>query len=161
MGYNKEKFNKRGDRGFNKRDFDDHDEAPKKKFPPKKKPVTVTVPFVVTGKDQYGNDYNTDSANALIEDLTNIGAFSKLSVPATMTKANLFGKDDAKGNVNLARVMDYNTETGDISLLFFGKNVDHAERMNGMVIVPRVMTDRDTGNVTCITAFEVIPAMEA
>ena len=160
MRYNNKgnKFNK--DRGFNKREYEQRDEAPKKKFTTKK-PVTTTIPFVVTGKDQRGNEYNANSATALVEELCNDGVFTKLSVMATMTKANLFGKDDAKGNVNLARVMDYNSETGDISLLFFGKNVDHAERMENMVVVPRVMTDRETSNVTCITGFEVVPAMEA
>lgn len=157
MGYNK-KFNKNNnDRGY-KRD-NENDEAPKKKFI-KKKPVTTTIPFVVTGNDQYGNEYNADTATALVEELRDNGVFSKLSVMATMTKSNLFGKD-IKGNVNLARVMDYNSDTGDISLLFFGKNVDHAERMENMVIVPRVMTDRETADVTCITGFEVVPAMEA
>ena len=161
MGYNNKgnKFNKNNDRGF-KRDYEQRDEAPKKKFI-KKKPVTTTIPFVVTGNDQYGNEYNAGTATALVEELRDNGVFSKLSVMATMTKANLFGKEDAKGNLNLARVMDYNSETGDISLLFFGKNVDHADRMENMVIVPRVMTDRETSDVTCITGFEVVPAMEA
>lgn len=160
MGYNnKGKFNKGNDRGYN-RDYEKRDEAPKKKFI-KKKPVTTTISFVVTGNDQYGNEYNADSATALMEELCGNGTFSKLSVMATMTKANLFNKEDAKGNVTLARVMDYNSETGDISMLFFGKNVDYADRMEDKVVVPRVMIDRETGDVTCITGFEVVPAMEA
>lgn len=158
-------YNNKGDNKFNKnnggfkRDYEQRDTT-KKKFV-KKKPVTTTIPFVVTGNDQYGNEYNADTATALVEELRDNGVFSKLSVMATMTKANLFGKEDAKGNINLARVMDYDSETGDISLLFFGKNVDHAERMENMVVVPRVMIARDTSDVTCITGFEVVPAMEA
>ena len=158
-------YNNKGDNKFNKnnggfkRDYEQRDTT-KKKFV-KKKPVTTTIPFVVTGNDQYGNEYNADTATALVEELRDNGVFYKLSVMATMTKANLFGKEDAKGNINLARVMDYDSETGDISLLFFGKNVDHAERMENMVVVPRVMIARDTTDVTCITGFEVVPAMEA
>ena len=115
---------------------------------------------MVTGNDQYGNEYNADTATALVEKLRDNAVFSELSVMATIAKTTLFGKE-TKGNLNLARVMDYNSDTGDMSLLFFGKNVDHAERMDGMVVVPRVMIDRDSGVVTCITGFEVVPAMEA
>ena len=156
--YNKgdNKFNKNNG-GF-KRDYEQRDTT-KKKFV-KKKPVTTTIPFVVTGNDQYGNEYNADTATALVEKLRDNAVFSELSVMATIAKTTLFGKE-TKGNLNLARVMDYNSDTGDMSLLFFGKNVDHAERMDGMVVVPRVMIDRDSGVVTCITGFEVVPAMEA
>ena len=139
-------------------DFKKRDDAPKKFI--KKKPVTVNVPFVVTGNDQYGNTYNAESATVLVEKFRDNNTFAELSVMATIAKSTLLGKD-VKGNLNLARVMDFNSETGDMSLLFFGKIVDHADRMENMVVVPRVMTDRETSDVTCITGFEVVPAMEA
>lgn len=146
---------------FNKKnEFKKRDDVVPKKFI-KKKPVTVNVPFVVTGEDQYGNKYNAESATTLVEKLRDNKTFVELSVMATIAKSTLLDKEGVKGNLNLARVMDFNSETGDVSLLFFGKNVDHAERMDGMVIVPRVMTDRETSDVTCITGFEVVPAMEA
>lgn len=158
MGYNNKNYknNRDNDRGFER---SENHEKPAKKFI-KKKPVTATIPFVVTGSDHHGNEYNAESATALVEKLRDNAVFSELSVMATIAKTTLFGKE-TKGNLNLARVMDYNSDTGDMSLLFFGKNVDHAERMDGMVVVPRVMIDRDSGVVTCITGFEVVPAMEA
>ena len=139
-------------------DFKKGADAPKRFI--KKKPVTVNVPFVVTGVDQHGNSYNAESATMLVEKLRDNNVFTELSVMATIAKTTLFGKE-TKGNLNLARVMDYNSDTGDMALLFFGKNVDHADKMEDMVIVPRVMTDRDTSDETCITGFEVVPAMDA
>ena len=159
MGYNNKNFknNNRGDRNFRS---NDRDEAPKKKFTPKK-PVTTSVPFVVTGTDQYGNNFNAESATALMEKLYTSNTFTMLSVMASMSKKNLFGREDAKGSVNVARVVGYDTTSGSVSLTFFGKNVDNAEKMDGMVVIPHVLIDRATSDASCITGFEIVPEMDA
>ena len=127
----------------------------------KSKPVTKTLSFVVTGKDQNGNDYDANSVNTLVSDLQNSNVFSKLSVMATMTRSLALGKDDAKGVINAARIQSYDAEKGEMSLLFFGKNTDLASIVDDMVIVPHVRTAYRSNVVDTITAFEIVPAMEA
>lgn len=159
MGYNN-KFKNNDHRGDRKDPRTYSNDAPKKKFIPKK-PVTTSVPFVVTGTDQYGNNFNAESAIALMEKLYTNNTFTMLSVMASMSKKNLFGREDAKGSVNVARVVGYDTASGSVSLTFFGKNVDNAEKMDGMVVIPHVLIDRATSDASCITGFEIVPEMDA
>lgn len=158
MGYNKFKNNNRGDHN-DRRNYANND-APKQKFIPKK-PVTTTVPFVVTGTDQRGNTFNAESATALMKQLHDNNTFTVLSVMATMAKKNLFDREDAKGSVNIARIVGYDEESGNVSLTFFGKNVDNAEKMDGMVVIPHVLINRETSDASCITGFEIVPEMDA
>lgn len=146
-GNNKGGYNKGGNRNNNK------------KFTPSK-PVTVQVPFVVSGVTDRGYEYNADSANTLVSELVEAGCFKKLTVMADCDKATLFG-NDAKGSVKLARIMDFDANSGQMSLLFFGRNVDHAEKMNDMAVVPSVLFDRESGDVTNIASFRVVPLTEA
>lgn len=134
---------------------------PINKQPARVKPISKSLPLVITGKDSYGNDYDADSASTLISDLQNNDVFTKLTVMATVAKKICFNKEDARGVTSIARIMGYNHDTGDIELLFYGKNVEFANNIDGMVIVPRVRTNRDTNEVTTITAFEIVPEMEA
>lgn len=129
--------------------------------PARMKPVHKILPFIVTGKDQNGNDYDATSANTIVADLQTAGVFNKLSVMATIAKKYVLNKEDVRGVMNIARVQSYNAESGEIDLLFFGKNVEHAETISDMVVVPRVRTERDSDKVTTILAFEIVNAMEA
>ena len=129
--------------------------------PARTKPVQMNMPFIVTGKDQYGNDYDADSVNELIADIQSTGTFDKLSIMATVAKKVVLNKEDARGVMSVARIQSYNPENGEIDLLFFGKNAEYADKCSGMAVVPRVRCDRDSKKVTTILAFEIINMMEA
>lgn len=127
----------------------------------RKKPITKTFEFIVTGKDPKGYDYDTESLNVMVKDLQNAGVFDKLSIPASAPKSIVLGKDDAKGNMNVARVMSFDETTSKANLLFFGKNIDIAEKLEGLVLVPRVRLGRDNDQVETILSFDLVNAMDA
>lgn len=129
--------------------------------PVRAKPVTVGLPLVVTGKTPNGVDYSVESLNKLVGELQDCGCFTKLSVMATMAKSVLFNKDDARGTATVARITAFNTEDGNMSLLFFGKNVDLADRVKDMVVVPRVRLAHNSDEVETVLSFELVNAMEA
>lgn len=128
--------------------------------PARTKPVVKALPFIVTGKDQHGNDYDANSALALVADLQEAGTFDKLSIMAIVGKKYILNKEDAHGTMSIARVQSYNAESGNVDLLFFGKNTEYANAVENMAVVPRVRTDRDS-KVTTILAFEIVNMMEA
>ena len=125
------------------------------------KPVTKTLPLVVSGKDQNGYDYDADSALDIVADLQSSDVFEKLSVMATIAKSVVLNKDEVRGVMNVARITSYNPETKEMDLLFFGKNTETAAKVDDMVIVPRVRLGRDTDKVATILSFEIVNAMEA
>ena len=129
--------------------------------PARVKPIVKSLPFIVSGKDQNGNDYDAISATNIVADLQANNVFEQLSIMATISKKVIFNKEDARGVMNIARVQSYNTETGDIDLLFFGRNTEYANTVDGMAVVPRVRTERDSDKVTTILAFEIVNMMEA
>ena len=129
--------------------------------PARIKPILKTLPFIVSGKDQKGNDYDADSALNIVTDLQDNAVFEKLSVMATIAKKIALGKEDARGVMSIARVQAYNADKGEVDLLFFGKNAELADVVNEMVVVPRVRMGRDTDEVATILAFEIVNAMEA
>lgn len=125
------------------------------------KPITKTLPLVVSGKDQNGYDYDADSALDIVADLQSSDVFEKLSVMATIAKSVVLNKEDARGVMNVARITSYNPETKEMDLLFFGKNTETAPKVEDMVIVPRVRLGRDTDKVATVLSFEIVNAMEA
>lgn len=129
--------------------------------PARTKPVHKVLPLVITGTDQNGNVYDADSALAIVADLQNAGVFDKLSIMATVGKDLILNKEDARGIMSVARVQSYNAESGEVDLLFFGKNTEYAAVVNDMAVVPRVRTERDSKKVTTILAFEIVNMMEA
>ena len=129
--------------------------------PARTKPVQMNLPFIVTGKEQHGNDYDVNSVNALVADLQSTGTFDKLSVMATVAKKVVLNKEDARGVMSVARIQSYNAENGEIDLLFFGKNAEYAAACSGMAVVPRVRCERDSKKVATILAFEIVDMMEA
>ena len=124
------------------------------------KPVTKTLPLVFIGKDNRGNEYDVDSCRELIADLQNSGCFDKLSVGITIAR-NLIVNEDAKGVTTVARFLEFDTQTEDVQILVMGKNAAFAEKMDDMVIIPRVRIEKDSTIVSAILGFELVPAMEA
>ena len=129
--------------------------------PARIKPVLKTLPFIVSGKDQYGNDYNADSALDIVTNLQDNNVFEKLSVMANIAKKIALGKEDARGVMSVARIQAYTVDNGEVDLLFFGKNAEFANVVDNMVVVPRVRLGRDTDDVATILAFEIVNAMDA
>lgn len=125
------------------------------------KPITKVLPFVVSGQDARGNEYDAASARDLVATLHNGNVFDMLSVMATITRANLEQKEDLRGTVSVARVVAYDEKDDSIKLQFFGKNVEKADAVDNMVVIPHVRFDRATGKVTTISGFEIVNMMDA
>lgn len=131
------------------------------KQPARTKPVTKTIPFIVSGQDRFGNEYNAETAVQIMANLQNADVFAQLSVSACMQKSVCLNKKDIKGTMNVARILSYDSESGNVELLFFGKNVEYAKfEDDTMALVPHVRIDR-SGDVSTISAFEIVPVMEA
>ena len=130
------------------------------------KPVSVSLPVVFTGLDQKGNTYDVDSCKTIINDLQDSGCFDKLSVSVVIARNRVID-ENAKGSLNLARLIKFNKETEEFELLLLGKNTEYADFLNAYsyVIVPRVLTAKakndETPSVSSIIGFEIVPAMEA
>lgn len=121
------------------------------------KPIMKALPLVVTGHDNKGREYDTNSAITLIEDLQNVGVFTKLSVDVTMAKTICLNNPDAKGVMSIARLQSFDPDTMEITVMLFGKNTEFADKIsNKMVIEPRVRTGRDSNEVVTILGFEIV-----
>ena len=141
--------NNRGGRQFNN---NDKPRAPK--------PIVKVLTIVVNGHDRVGKEYNPDSLIKVLTDLQAADVFTKLSINLTIEK-KLCIDGDVKGVLSIARIQSFDTEHGEMSICLFGKNVEYADKITDMVIVPRVRTSRDSDEVSTILGFEIVPAMEA
>ena len=122
----------------------------------KPKFVNKTMQIVVSGKDNYGRTYDPASATAVISELAEAGTFTKLSVMANVANSILTDKEDAKGVRNVARIQSFDAENSTMEVTFFGKNVDFADKLTDLVIVPRVRTAHNSDKVDCIMYFEIV-----
>lgn len=119
------------------------------------KPVTKTLPVVVPGCDAKGNEYDIQSALDLLANLQEAKVFERLSVMVSASTALIIGKEDAKGTMRLAAIKSFDVEKCSMDLTFFGRNIENANAVDGLVIVPRVRFDRE-GVVFSISGFDVI-----
>ena len=121
------------------------------------KPVMKTISVLMTGKVG-DREYDVDSCKKILTDLQDAGVFSKLSVSVTMAKSICINDPSAKGIMTVARIQSYDEKSNEMSIMFFSKNVQYAELVDDMVIVPRVRTGRDTTEVSTILGFEIVEA---
>lgn len=145
--------------GFNKGTRNNNGKFSNNTDKPRSKPIVKVLKVMRGGIDRVGNEYNTDSLNAILTSLQEADVFTKLSVSVTIAK-NLCMGEDAKGVLTVARIQSFDAEHGEMSICFFGKNVEYAEKVNDMVIVPRVRTSRDSKDVSTIFGFEIVPESE-
>lgn len=124
------------------------------------KPVTKTLPFVVTGHDFKGNTYDADSATTLVGELQEAGVFDKLSIMVTASRSLILGDESLKGAMKIAAIKSFDNKNGSMDLTFFGRNVEYVNATDNLVVVPRVRFDRE-GKVFKIIDFEVVAAMDA
>lgn len=125
------------------------------------KPVTKEIPLVATGDAGHGKQYDTNTLRDMLIDLTECKCFDKLSIMATMPKALVFDKPDARGNIGVARVNGYNKVKDEITVTFFGKNLSYADMVDdSMVITIKVHADR-SGVVDSLLSFDIVNANDA
>ena len=127
------------------------------KFNNKVKPIFKTFPFVASGMDQNGKEYNPESCKDIMVTLESVNTFGLLSINAMLAKS--YVQENAKGVTAAARIQSYNTETGELELAFFGKNVELVPIVDNMVVIPHVRTGKNTTDIVTITGFELVPAM--
>lgn len=125
------------------------------------KPITKTIPLVATGDAGHGKQYDTNTLRDLLMDLNECQCFDKLSILATMPKALVFNKPEARGTIGVARVNGYNTAKDEITVTFFGKNLAYADLVDdSMVMTVKVHADR-SGAVDSILSFDIVNANDA
>ena len=125
------------------------------------KPIFKVLPIIINGHDRVGKEYNPDSLIKVLTDLQEADVFSKLSINLTIAKNLCIDGDNIKGVLSIARIQSFDIEHGEMSICLFGKNVEYADKITDMVIVPRIRTSRDSDAVSTILGFEIVPAMEA
>lgn len=124
------------------------------------KPVSKTIPLVVTGDAGHGKKFNPEDVRTLLNELVECNCFDKLSVLATMPKSMCFNNPDARGVIGVARINSYDAEADNLSVTFFGKNVAYADMIDeSMAMTVRVHLDRDNV-VDTITSFDIVPMMD-
>ncbi len=124
------------------------------------RPVSKTIPLIVTGDAGHGKKYNPDDVRTLLNELVECKCFEKLSVLATMPKSMCFNNPDARGVIGVARINTYDAQADNLSVTFFGKNVALAEMIDeSMAMTVRVHLDRDNV-VDTITSFDIVPMMD-
>ena len=123
------------------------------------KPVKLELELVVTGRDFKGNEYDPESCKAIVAELQEAGCFDKLSVAVNISRDKII--EGSKGSMNIGRLQKYNTETEMIELLLIGKNAEHAEIIEHLVVVPRVRTTYGSTEVVTILGFDLVDPMEA
>lgn len=133
---------------------------PKNTKTPKLKPVEKILPMIFTGKDQRGQEYDVESCKNILIDLQTAKCFEKLSVSISLARS-FIGDENALGSVNFGRFNDYNIDTEEVTVLILGKNIENADIVTDMVVVPRVRVARDSTEVTSILGFDIVPAMDA
>ena len=122
------------------------------------KPVNKTIPLVVTGNAGRGKTFDTNTLRDLLIDLNESKCFEKLSVLATMPKALVFNKQEARGTIGVARVKGYDKTKDEITVTFFGKNIGYADLVDdSMVITIKAHSDR-SGVVDTLLTFDIISA---
>lgn len=122
------------------------------------KPISKTIPLVVTGNAGRGRTFDTNTLRDLLIDLEECKCFEKLSILATMPKALVFDKADARGTIGVARVKGYNKTKDEITVTFFGKNVGYADMVDdSMVITIKAHADR-SGVVDTLLSFDIVSA---
>ena len=121
----------------------------------KPKTVTCHIPFICSGVDGK-REYHVDTAFDLIKSIADLGIFDRLSVDVKMAKSVAFNIENAKGQVPVARLRNYDSENQNVTILFFGRNVDIADKVTDKtVLIPHVLTDKE-GNVETFIGFELV-----
>lgn len=122
------------------------------------KPINKTIPLVVTGNAGKGRTFDTNSLRDLLIELEEAHCFDKLSVLATMPKALVFDKPEARGTIGVARVKSYNKAKDEITVTFFGKSLGYADLVDdSMVITIKAHADR-SGVVDTLLSFDIVNA---
>lgn len=122
------------------------------------KPITKDIPLVVTGNAGHGKTFDTNTLRDLLVKLDESKCFEMLSVLATMPKALVFDKAEARGTIGVARVKGYNKTKDEISVTFFGKNLAYADLVDdSMVITIKAHADR-SGVVDSLLTFDIVNA---
>ena len=122
---------------------------------------SVVVPFIMSGKDFKGNDYDHQSAVEVLTKAINSNIFDIISINTSMPKSVVFDKADARGFIDVATINGINLENMTATINFYKKNVrlaDIAEQ--SMVLVP-VFKIRKDGTVRSILRFDLVNEMDA
>lgn len=120
------------------------------------KPVTVTLKFLAPNPvDRNGNpiEYSNDSLGFLFT----TDAYDRFSIPVYADKAILGINGNgslAVGRLTNVSLTSDNLTVGEVLLL--GKNIDLVDIIKNLAVLPKVIVDRDTGAVKCITRFDLI-----
>lgn len=124
------------------------------KFMKKPKNVLKSIPLKFTGLDIKGSPYDIESCKKLIRELQDAGVFTKLSVSA-IVKKSLISNETGASSFSIARIQSIDVDSQEVSLMVFSKNTEYADKLDGLVLVPRVRTGRDTEEVSTIFGFDV------
>lgn len=125
----------------------------------KAKMQTLTLPIVITGVDNKGNEYDTASCTDLVNDLNKAGVFQKLAVNVNISRS-LFDPE-LKGQTSVGSIIEVDDESNEATILVFAKYNESIDLMKDLFVVPRVRINKADGTVLSILRFDLVQAMEA
>ena len=120
------------------------------------KPAPVIKKFSLSVNGHDGKkEYDIPTLYSVLEKLQSNGIFDVLNIPLSAPKSACFNDENARGTINVARILGFDAESNTMDVIFFGSNAKFADI--GDVIIPhvRVSTYNNAYKLT-ITSFEVI-----
>lgn len=117
------------------------------------KNLRVEIP-VCYGITKNGIDYDGVSFISMMEDLQANNTFSKISIPVYIPASYINDSPEAKWNVVVGYIKDFDPDTGNAVIIIYAKSVKGYQKLSNPIIVPRVALKDD--KVTCIIALDIV-----
>lgn len=111
----------------------------------------MSVQLIEVARNNMG-DYDRGKLLEIINQVP----WGKISFPIYSYKNLIFQDKETKGHVIVGYINGYDSDTETFELVIFGRNVGTILEFNDPIIYPRVITNKETGELT-ITAFDLAP----
>lgn len=140
--------NNNGGKKFNKNS--------KKPMRPKNEIFDFTIAQPYTGNK--GREVSNAQVEGAFEHLQMNKIFDILSVPVQIAKSVMFSDPDRKGFINVGYIKEIPDTYDMISVCVYGnyvEKIDDISQDTGVIIKPRIITDRE-GDFVTFTAFDLV-----
>lgn len=129
---------------------------PRNKQNQKPKVIFKTVDLILSGTDTNGVEYDVESCAAIIDSLQSADVFNKISIYVNAPRNVLTGVETDKGTISVGKIQSFNYDDGTMSIMLFGKNTQYADKIDNLVIMPRVRNEKNSTAVASILNFELV-----
>lgn len=118
------------------------------------KNMRVEIPVSCYGITKNGIDYDGVSFIEMMQDLQHNDTFSKISIPVYIPASYVNDNPEAKWNVVVGYIKDFNIDTCDATIIIYAKSIKGYQKLEKPIVVPRVALKDD--KVTCIIGLDIV-----